>query len=210
MTTGERELKTVSETSLQAPYPTDGSDYRGAVRHHYTTVMKRYLKVATISLPLWLQLFVFKIEWLLPVAIAGFFGVMFSTLLYLSRMSWVWRCSRIFRTYPLQFRGPVEKVHQGRERKILIRFGRKGSYTSPVMRALEPLTRTKAPGGMADGVWFAGDDPFGGAAIVPGTGELLFMQPKEWDVLSEQRRDAGAERLARAKRARLRRRVPNR
>jgi hypothetical protein len=208
MTAGEREVNAMSETVIQAPYPTDGTDFQGAVRHHYTTIMKRCLKVVVICLPLWLQLFVLKIEWLLPVAIAGLFGVVSSILLCLSRLSWVRRCSRIFHNYPLQFRGPVDKLHLGREKRIVIRFGRKDAYTSPVMRALEPLTRIKAPTGMTAGIWFAGDDPFGGAAIVPGSGELLFMQPREWDSLAQQRRDAGVERAERAKRAGLKRRVP--
>lgn len=68
------------------------------------------------------------------------------------------------------------------------------------MRAKDPLGRPGWPANIAAGVWFSGDDPFGGAAIVPGTGELLFMQPKEWVLLAEERKNAGVERISRAKR----------
>lgn len=198
----------MSEATRKALYATDGTDFRGAVKAYYAAASKRFLRYFAICLPLWLQLFVFKIEWLLPVAIAGFLGVLISTITFYSKVSWIWRCSRVFRAYPLQFRGPVDKVHLGTERKIVIRFGKMGAYDSPMLRAVEPLTHIKAPTGMTAGIWFAGDDPFGGAAIVPGSGELLFMQPREWDSLSQQRRAAGVERAERARRAGLKRRVP--
>ena len=48
---------------------------------------------------------------------------------------------------------------------------------------------------------------FGGAAIVPGTGELLFMQPSEWVLSAKERESAGEVRIKQAKRAGINRAV---
>jgi hypothetical protein len=63
------------------------------------------------------------------------------------------------------------------------------------------------PADISQGIWFAGDDPFGGAALVPGTGELLFMQPRIRELTAEQRENAGPERIRRARRAGIKRAV---
>lgn len=55
------------------------------------------------------------------------------------------------------------------------------------------------PAGIENGVWFAGDGPFVGAAIVPGSGELLCMQPSEWALSAKERGSAGEFRIERAR-----------
>ncbi|MFF7643212.1 hypothetical protein [Streptomyces canus] len=42
---------------------------------------------------------------------------------------------------------------------------------------------------------------FGGATIVPGSGELVFMQLNAWKLFAEKRKNAGMERRRRAWRA---------
>ncbi|MBT2397844.1 hypothetical protein [Streptomyces sp. ISL-100] len=90
----------------------------------------------------------------------------------------------------------------------VLTIGEKGADRSPVLAAVDPLSRPGWLKGMEGGVWFAGDEVFGGAALVPGSGQLLFMQPRDWELMSGQREEAGAERLKRAMQAGLKRRAP--
>jgi hypothetical protein len=193
----------VTNTS-PAPYATDGTDFRGAVRHYRTIALKRFAKFAVVFVPMWVQIFVWKIGYLLPVAIVGFVGLFFIAVLLYARVTLTRKCSRVFRTYPLEFRGPVEKVRLERPSTLFLRLGGKGA-DSLTMRAKDPLGGSGWPENIANGVWFAGDELFGGAAIVPGTGELLFMQPQDWNQLSNQREAAGTERIAKAKHAGIKR-----
>lgn len=92
--------------------------------------------------------------------------------------------------------------------RLILRVGDRS--TVPTITAFDPLTPLTSSGwprGMADGFWFAGDDVFGGAALVPGTGELLFMQPQEWDEMAEQRANAEPERVRKVRRADIKRRA---
>ncbi|MGW0550018.1 hypothetical protein [Streptomyces altiplanensis] len=204
-----RELKdNLRSEAARASYATDGTDFRGALKHHYVFALKRFAKCFVIFVPMIVLLFVTGIDYLAPLAVVGFTGLLITVVLFFSAVSWTWRCSRVFRTYPLSFRGPVEKLDSRSGGKLVLRLGEEGTDGSLVLSAMDPLSRSGWPGGIADGVWFAGDDLFGGAAIVPGTGELLFMQPRAWKELSESRKQADADRIGRARRAGLRRRAP--
>jgi hypothetical protein len=186
-----------------APYATDGTDFRGAVRYYHGVVLKKFLKVFPVFLILWVQIFVTQIGYLLPVAIVGMFGVAFTLFLLVGRLTLIRRCSRVFRTYPLEFRAPVEKYSMESTHTLFLRFGGQGG-TPFTLRAKDAL-RGRWPVGITDGVWFAGDEPFGGAFIVPGGGEMLFLQPKDWTEAEEYRNAAGAERIEKAGRAGIKR-----
>ncbi|GAA1850000.1 hypothetical protein [Actinomadura bangladeshensis] len=71
------------------------------------------------------------------------------------------------------------------------------------MSAREPLHSDRWPKEIARGVWFAGDDVFGGVLLVPDTAELMFMQAESWTVHEKARQQAGAERREKAERAGL-------
>ncbi|MEU0741686.1 hypothetical protein [Streptomyces sp. NPDC006134] len=189
-------------STSHVPYATDGTDFRGALRFHYVTALKRFAKYFVIFAPLWPLVIVTNLGYLLPLALVGIVGSAFTMAFFWGRVLWIWKCSRVFRAYPLKFRGPVTKVAMDGH-DLFLRFPGQGDKAT--MRARNPLMRSGWPEGIAKGVWFAGDDPFGGAAIVPGTGELLFMQPKEWGLFAEERGRAGAERIGRAKRGRIKR-----
>lgn len=193
------------ETS-QAPYATDGTEFRAALKYHYVTALKRFVKYFVIFAPMFVVVFVTGIDYLLPLAIVGFIGLLIALIFFWAALSWTWRCSRVFRRYPLVFRGPVETLQLKGNRVRVLCLGEKGADRSPVLLAVDPLAR---PGRAKtlDGVWFAGDDVFGGAALVPGSGELLFMQPRDWDLISGQREKAGTERTKRARQAGLGRQV---
>lgn len=188
----------------RAPYATDGTDARGAVRYHYGVALKRFVKFFPVFLLMWVQLFVWQSGYLLPVAIVGFFGALWTLLLFGSRMVRVWKCSRVLRTYHLQFRTPVEKIGQESSHTLYLRLGGRGDR-SFTLRAKDVVGRGGWPAGITAGVWFAGDEPFGGAIIVPGSGELFFLQPKDWAARDEDRNRAGLERIERAGRAGIKR-----
>lgn len=185
-----------------ASHAADESGFRGALRFHYVTALKRFAKYFVIFAPLWPLVIATKVGHLLPLALVGIVGSAFTLAFFCGRVLWIWKCSRVFRAYPLEFRGPVTKVTMDGP-DLFLRFPGQGEKTT--MRARSPLMRSGWPEGIAKGVWFAGDDPFGGAAIVPGTGELLFMQPKEWGLFAEERERAGTERIGRAKRGGIKR-----
>lgn len=207
MTTSEPRGEAVQETT-QTPYATDGADVKDALRHHYAIALKRFLKAFAIVTPMAASAFVTKIEYLLPLSIVGMPAVVGTVVVFYARTSLIWRCSRVFRTYPLEFRGTVEKgkLQKYARSRLPLRFGKQAD-ASTMMCAKYVLGGNGWPEGIENGVWFAGDDPFGGAAIVPGTGELLFMQPSEWVLSAKERESAGEVRIKQAKRAGINRAV---
>ncbi|MEU6081373.1 hypothetical protein [Streptomyces sp. NPDC047108] len=184
----------------QAAYATDGSDFRGAVKHRYGIAVRRFLAFFPAFLVMWVQLFVWQIDSLLPLAILGFIGGIWTLMLFWGRMGRVRRCSRVLRTYPLALRAPVERVGEEGSLTVFLRLGAQDGGSS-TMRAQDTVGSKRRPVDVTSGLWFAGDDPFGGAAIVPGSGELLFLQPKDWAVRAGERSNAGEERLCAARRA---------
>lgn len=192
----------------QITYATDGSDFRGAVKHHYIAALTRYAKWLAIFASMFFLVPVWGVDFLWPVAGVGAIGTLAVLFLLGSAVARTWKCSRIFRTYPFEFRGPVEMVQKKGNGSLILKVGEVDTEGLPTVTAIDPLARPGWPRGMADGFWFAGDDAFGGAALVPGTGELLFMQPREWDLMAERRASVGKERIKRARRAGIKRRFP--
>ncbi|WP_030899681.1 MULTISPECIES: hypothetical protein [unclassified Streptomyces] len=186
----------VVQEESRAPYATDGTDVQGALKHHRTMALKRFAKRAAVFGLMWSQIFVTRTDYLLPIALVGFFGILVSSFLVWSALSWIRRCSRLFRTYPAVFRGPVQRISLERNNGFVIRLGSGGSG-SPTMSGRN-LSGKGWPASGDAGIWYAGDDLFGGAALVPVTGELLFMQPHDWPLTSEQRANAPADRIAKA------------
>ncbi|MFJ6389422.1 hypothetical protein ACIQJT_17640 [Streptomyces sp. NPDC091972] len=204
MTVPERWKDGLESDTPPAPYATDGTDHRGAVRYHYVAALKKFLKFFPVFLLLWIQLFVFRIDYLLPVGIVGMLGAVWTLIIFYGRVSSIRKCAKVFRTYPLEFRTPVEKIGMESTHTLYLRFGdQKG--TPFTLRAKDALGRGRWPVGITDGVWFAGDEPFGGAMIVPGSGELLFLQPRDWRAREEDRTTAGPERIEKAGRAGIKR-----
>ncbi|MFI0510458.1 hypothetical protein ACH3Y9_10770 [Streptomyces sp. WSLK1-5] len=200
MTVPERWKDGLESDTPPAPYPTDGTDFRGAVRYHYGVALKKFLKFFPVFLVLWVQIFFTRIDWLLPVAIVGMLGAVWTLFLLAGRVTSIRRCSKVFRTYPLEFRTPVEKIGMESTHTLYLRLGDQQG-TPFTLRAKDALGRGRWPVGITDGVWFAGDEPFGGAMIVPGGGELFFFQPRDWRAQEEDRTNAGPERREKAKRA---------
>lgn len=189
-----------------APYPTDGSDYRGAVKHHYWVAFKRFAKYMSIFVSMYALAILTQIDYLFPLLVIGLIGSMITTLASWGALTLIFRCWRVLRTYPMEFRRPVEKGEESRGARLALRFGDTDEVHPPLMRAIA-VTRPGWPQRMSEGVWFAGDDAFGGVALVPESGELLLMQPREWDLSADARAEAGEERVRKAKRAGIKRRL---
>lgn len=200
MTTGEHGS---SPGAKPAPYATDGTRFRGALRHYYGVAVARFAKFGIPCAIVWSLMFTLPMDYrgyALPFSLAAMLGFVFTLFLFYGRVSLTRRCSRVFRAYPLTYRGPVEKVKLERSVRFHLHFGKKGDKAVTLL-AKNPLGVNRWPEGIHNGMWFAGDDPFGGAAIVPGTGELFFMQPAEWALAAKERDAAGVERTEQAKRA---------
>jgi hypothetical protein len=179
------------------PYDTDAADFRSSVKRHYGTVLKRFAKRFAVFLPLWLLVFITGSDYAVPVSILGFLGLLISALRLWAHLSWLRRCSKVFREYPLEYRSQFVKLGTGRGRVLTFRLAEEQSG-APVMSGVN-LFHSGWPTDIEDGFWFAGDELFGGIAFLPHTGELLFMQPQEWILMREQRANADSERVMRAK-----------
>ncbi|MFD8548353.1 hypothetical protein [Streptomyces sp. NPDC059649] len=140
----------------------------------------------------------------LPI-VAGVF-VLISTLyrvMYGIRGS---QCANVLRAYPLEFHPRVVKKRERWTRYgnvFEIRVTTRGQHGAPLMLAVNAAGRRRWPEGTEDGVWFAGDLPFGGVMVVPGGKEMFFLKPADWDKSAGRRDDADPERLARAEQAKL-------
>ncbi|GAB2735544.1 hypothetical protein [Streptomyces bullii] len=120
------------QEETRSPCGTGGTDFQGAVKRHRTRALKRFAKRAAMFGPMWLQIFVTRTDYLLPIAIVGFLGLLISAIRLSSALSWTRRCSRLFRTYPIAFRGPVQQMGIERNNCFIIKLGRDGSG-SPTM-----------------------------------------------------------------------------
>ncbi|MFE3550220.1 hypothetical protein ACFXN2_16260 [Streptomyces kronopolitis] len=124
-------------------------------------------------------------------------------LIYGIRVS---QCARVLRTYPLEFHPRVVKK---RERwtqygnVFEVRVTTRGQHGAPLMLAVDAAGRRRWPEGAEEGVWLAGDLPFGGVMVVRGGKGMFFLKPADWDKIARKREEAGAERLAQAQQARL-------
>lgn len=188
------------------PYATDGSDRRGVVRHHRTVLLRRYAMLVCVVALLVAAVFVTQSDYAVIAAPVAVMSFMLGTIFWGQQMRSVRRAARVLEVYEFAFRAPVEKLNVRASGKRSLRLGgavRDGRV--PVMAAHQPVGKLW-PEAIEDGVWFAGDEIFGGAVLVPGTGELMLAQPMYWDELAAERNRAGAERVEKATRAGLGRR----
>ncbi|GAA1351026.1 hypothetical protein [Streptomyces beijiangensis] len=170
---------TGTQSTRQAAYATDGTDYRGAARHQFVYALKGFLKYLVGGVLLIAVVVLGHKGYLIPVGIVGLLMIAYAGQFWIPELNWAFRVRRVLRTYPLVFRTPAEQVFAGATGTARqLRMGGKGAGGSPLMRGkfMRPNSGSW-PEGAKSGVWFAGDDAFGGLAIVPGSGELFFMQP---------------------------------
>ncbi|MDI3385636.1 hypothetical protein QIS99_05305 [Streptomyces sp. B-S-A8] len=160
-----------------APYATDGSEHRGAVRHYYAAGLKFYGGFTAVFALVVIGALTTATGWLFPLGVAGICGLVVTQYVGLPTLFWTWQCERALRSHPLVFRSPVYKVHLQADGRRSLRLGPQGVGASPVLVGVDPLRHESWPAGIADGVWFAGDEASGGTALVPHTGELIYLRP---------------------------------
>lgn len=191
----------------KVPYATDGSDRRGVVRHHRNVVLRRYALLVGCVAAVVAAVPLSKSDYAVmaaPAAVVTFFtGTGFCG----AQMRTVRLAARVLEVYEFTFRSPVEKLNlrASGKRSLRLGVGDGSDGGSPELAAHQPVGKLW-PRDIEDGVWFAGDEIFGGVVMVPGSGELMLVQPLKWDELAAARGRAGTERLEKARRAGLERR----
>ncbi|GAA2511607.1 hypothetical protein [Streptomyces longisporus] len=114
-------------------------------------------------------------------------------------------CEKVLHTYPLEYRTRVSK--KDTEWKYLgdvhtVRLSVRGQHGAPSLRAINASTVRRWPKEAEEGgAWFAGDLAFGGVMIVPGSNDMLFVQPADWEKYKQERAQADPQRRALAERA---------
>jgi hypothetical protein len=119
------------------------------------------------------------------------------------------QCARVLRNYPLEHRPALEKTNSEWDtystvHTVRMRTG--DTDSEPEMWAINACGSRKWPEGTENGVWFAGDEPFGGVLVVPGSNGLMFLNPADWENEAARRAEAGPERTQRARSAKLHKR----
>ncbi|MEV0661232.1 hypothetical protein ACIBI3_09265 [Actinomadura luteofluorescens] len=182
------------------PYATDGTDRRGPVRYHYKVLIGRYLLLVAVGVPMVAVPLAVDVRYLYPFVGTGLVALLLGTRFWLPQIVYLRKCARVLKVYDFEFRSPVRKANL---RGNGVRSLTLGDGGSPRMSAREPLSSDRWPRGIEHGVWFAGDDPFGGVILVPGTGELMCMQPATWVAHDRERRQAVHRRREKARQAGL-------
>ncbi|MEU1851832.1 hypothetical protein ABZ499_21790 [Streptomyces sp. NPDC019990] len=191
----------------QQPLP---PDVDLVLRHNRSTMVKHVaaqlaLAIALIAIPFLLQFAGVSVSTLtvLPI-VPGLFLLIFLYLrVGLGRRLKV--CENVLRTYPLEYRSRVVKKQS--QRLLLgdvhtVKLSVRGQHGAPSMRAVNVSTARRWPKDAENnGAWFAGDPAFGGVMIVPGNGDMFFLQPADWEKFASERAQAAPERREKAEQA---------
>jgi hypothetical protein len=119
------------------------------------------------------------------------------------------QCARVLRNYPLEYRPALQKADSEwttYSTVYTVRMHAKGPEDEPGMWAINASGSRKWPEGAENGVWFAGDEPFGGVIVVPESNGLMFLNPADWENEAPRRAEAGPERAEGARSAKLHKR----
>jgi hypothetical protein len=119
------------------------------------------------------------------------------------------QCARVLRTYSLEYRPTLQQTNSEWDvystvYTVWVHPEEPGD--EPGMRAINAAGTRKWPAGTENGVWFAGDEPFGGVIVVPESNGLMFLNPADWENEAPRRAEAGSERAERARSAKLHKR----
>lgn len=184
----------------EVPYPVDGTERSAVVKYHRAVVAKRYAVLVLVSVALALVPLVAPVSVLYPLIGVGLALAAAATHCLIDQLRWIQLCSRALQAYTFEFRAPVQTLTLKGGGTRTLRVGGEGS-AFPKMSARATVGHEQWPTGIEDGVWFAGDDAFGGMVLAPSTGELMCMQPLDWQAFADERAQASTDRLAKAKQA---------
>ena len=188
------------------PYATDGSDRLGVVRHHRKVLVRRYGMLLCFVFALVALVVGTKSDYAVMAAPAAVTALLAGTGFWREQIRSVRFAARVLAVYDFTFRATVEKLNLRASGKRSLRLGGgSDAEPSPELAAHQPLGK-RWPENIEDGVWFAGDEIFGGVVMVPRSGELMRVQPMRWDEFALERSRADDERREKAARAGLTRR----
>lgn len=78
-----------------------------------------------------------------------------------------------------------------------VRLSARGQHGAPSLCAINASTLCRWPKEAEEGgAWFAGDLAFGGVVIVPGSNDMLFVHPADWEKDDQERAQADPQRRA--------------
>ncbi|MFF8310642.1 hypothetical protein [Streptomyces lydicus] len=195
----------------QTPAPPGAPDAAQVLKANYRALaglfaLRLLITALLVAVPVMLSRATGTNSFLLTLPlVVGVFLLVYTVYRFLYGLR-VFQCARVLRTYPLEFHPRVVKK---RERwtqygnVFEIRVTTRGQHGAPLMLAVNAAGRRRWPEGTEEGVWLAGDLPFGGVMVVPGGKEMFFLKPADWDKTARRRDEAGPERLARAQQAKL-------
>lgn len=185
------------------PYAADGSDRRGPVTYHRSVLVKRFALILAVA-GLLVAVFVgVKSDYLIPFAPLAVMLFVFGAYGWIGQMLVVSQCSRALKVYTFAFRRHVQVLNRTRNGERVLRFRQDDGQESPKLVARPLLGEKALSEGLSDGVWFAGDDLFGGVLLVPESGQLAWVGPQDVPALQRERESAAPERKDMAKQAGL-------
>lgn len=182
------------------PYATDGTDQQGPVVFHRSAALKRYPLVLVLVAVLVGLVVLVKSDYLIPLAPMAVMAFIIGSQTLVGILGAANRCGRVLKVYRFTHRAPVKVLHRARGGKQLFRLGA-GPEESPKLIGAQLGGEKDWGKRVGEAVWFAGDDLFGGVLLVPGSGELVFVQPNDGPALQPQRAAAAQERKDLAKQA---------
>lgn len=172
-------------------------DHRAVVKRHYQTVYRRYAVLAATGVVCVVGALLIQVGYVAPFIGIGLLTFIVATRTWLDQLRWIRRSSRVLDVYHLEYRAPAWNFRTGTRGRLYLRLG-SGEQVSPVLTVRCPVTPAGWPEALREGVWFAGDDVFGGAVVAPGSGALMCMQPRDWSAQADARARAGTERARKA------------
>lgn len=184
------------------PYATDGTDHTGPVQYYRSVMLKRLAMIVAVVAALVCLALVTQADLLFPFLPLSLVSFVIGIHFWLEQWRWIGQCDKVLKVYRFQMCNRAEIVDQRSGGKRTLRLG-SGAERSPKMFARQPMGQSVWPKRIPEGVWFAGDEVFGGVVLVPGTGELLCLQPMDWQALQGKRNEAAPERHQMAKQAGL-------
>ncbi|MFE6174397.1 hypothetical protein [Streptomyces sp. NPDC056464] len=152
-----------------------------------------------------------------PMILVGIFGLLGTLKTIPVAVLLTRTCRRTLAQYSFDtFCPQITKVDgaeatKGRPKSMTLTLHTAEGQESPLMR-MNPVPRRGPwrnpwPEGIDNGVYVAGDLPFGAVGYVPSSGTFFLIQPDDWDATAQDRNTATPERVSRAQDADLTRRV---
>lgn len=152
-----------------------------------------------------------------PMILVGIFGLLASLSTIPVAVLLTRTCRRTLAQYSFDtFCPQITKVDgagatKGRPKSMTLKLHTAEGHESPLMR-MNPVPRRGPwrnpwPEGIENGVYVAGDLPFGAVGYVPSSETFFFMQPEDWDAAAQDRKLAAPDRATRAQDAGLTRRI---